>query len=213
MRWYFDYISPYAYLQSTRLAEFAGIEKVECVPVLFAGLLKHWGQLGPAEITPKREWTFKNIVWLAHRDGIALKLPPHHPFNPLPLLRLGIVLNNDIDVIQRLFRFVWVEGKVPQDESAFASLLAEYSVEKDTLQSDSVKSTLLANGQQALANGVFGVPTVERDQQLYWGYEATDMALAFAPGQIHSQSSEAGASLQQLMDEARNLPQGQGRKR
>ena len=53
--WYFDFVSPFAYLQF--MAEMPRLRErldVTCVPVLFAGLLKSWGQLGPAEIPPKR---------------------------------------------------------------------------------------------------------------------------------------------------------------
>ena len=177
MRWYFDYISPYAYLQSTRLAELNQLQNVECVPTLFAGLLNHWGNVGPAEIDPKRKWTFRDITWLAHRDNIELTLPEQHPFNPLPLLRLGIVHNNEISVVQRIFRFVWVDGHTPQNETAFSGLLEELNTKPAELRNDSVKKQLLSNGEQAIENGVFGVPMIEVDQELYWGYEATDRVI------------------------------------
>ena len=57
-------------------------------PVLFGALLKHWGHKGPAEIEPKRAWTYRHVLWLAHRHGIAMQMPAQHPFNPLALLRL-----------------------------------------------------------------------------------------------------------------------------
>ena len=133
MRWYFDYISPYAYLQSTRLHELEKQQPLECIPVLFAGLLDHWENIGPAEIQPKREWTFKNAAWLAHRDSIDLTMPAHHPFNPIPLLRLSIALGNEIDVVQRLFRFVWAEGHLPTETQAFEALLTAVSYTHLTL--------------------------------------------------------------------------------
>jgi len=178
MRWYFDYISPYAYLQSTRLNELTQLDSVECTPVLFAGLLKHWDTKGPAEVAPKRKWTFRDIAWLAHKDNIPLQLPPQHPFNPLPLLRLGIIHNNQIDVIQRLFRYVWAEGNSPQDDTAFAALLRELNTSAKDLQTDAVKAQLHKNGQLATDTGVFGVPTIEHQNELYWGYNATDMLIS-----------------------------------
>lgn len=211
MRWYFDYISPYAYLQSTRLQEFSAHEQVECIPVLFAGLLNYWDNVGPAEVAPKREWTFKNAVWLAHRDNIELTLPAHHPFNPLPLLRLGIALGNEIDVVQRLFRFVWVEGHLPTQTEAFESLLDELNVQSSALNSANIKSALHGNGEDAIERGLFGVPTIERQGELFWGYDATDMAKAHletgAPDK--HQSSWPAAEL----SAAAALPQGPGRKK
>ncbi|MCX7274029.1 MAG: DsbA family protein, partial [Burkholderiales bacterium] len=85
LNWYFDFISPYAYLQSTRLDDFSQDVLVKCHPVLFAGLLAHHGQKGPAEIAGKRTFTYEHVAWLAERNGIALRFPASHPFNPLPL--------------------------------------------------------------------------------------------------------------------------------
>lgn len=204
MRWYFDYISPYAYLQSTQLDALAEIEEVTCVPVLFAGLLEHWGNIGPAEIAPKRDWTFKNVVWLAHRDGIDLTMPSHHPFNPLPLLRLGIALGNEIEVVQRLFRFVWLEGHVPTESEAFASLLSELNVNEAALANPQVKSALIENGKLAQQNKVFGVPTIERNGELFWGYDSTEMIIA------HGEDSNWPGK---AMLAASKLPEGSGRLR
>jgi len=95
------------------------------------------------------------------------------------LLRLGIVHDNSIEVVQRLFRFVWAEGNLPQDEAAFASLLDELNTKPDILASSTVKQKLLENGRLAVSQGVFGVPTIEIDGELFWGYSATAMAESF----------------------------------
>lgn len=178
VRWYFDFISPYAYLQSTELNQFGDAGNIECVPVLFAGLLKHWDNIGPAEVAPKRDWTFKRIAYLAHRQKIPLTLPDYHPFNPLPLLRLSIAAGNDLQTVQRLFRYVWAEGKLPQGE-AFTALLNELSIEPARLQSQQVKDTLHSNGKTAASKGVFGVPSIEIDNEIFWGHDATAMAIDY----------------------------------
>ncbi len=179
MRWYFDYISPYAYLQSTQLKKLDSIEPVTCTPVLFAGLLNHWDNIGPAEIAPKRKWTFREIAWLAESDNIELTFPSSHPFNPLPLLRLGMIHNNEIDVVQRLFHFVWAQGNLPQDEEAFSALLDELGTNANELKNESLKKQLHANGELAIKQGVFGVPSLKIDNELFWGYHATYMATSY----------------------------------
>ena len=55
LTWYFDFISPFSYLQLCRFGELPKGTDIQHTPVLFAGLLGHWGQKGPAEIAPKRE--------------------------------------------------------------------------------------------------------------------------------------------------------------
>ena len=96
-KWYFDFVSPFAYLH---LPQFSGLPdelEVIPVPVLFSGLLKHWGQLGPAEIPPKRRFVYRYFKWNADRLDIPFKMPPRHPFNPLPSLRLCLAAGCELD--------------------------------------------------------------------------------------------------------------------
>ncbi len=201
--WYFDFISPYSYLQSAVLDRVAAHAQIRRRPVLFGGLLNHWGHLGPAEIPPKREWTFRHCVWLAHRHGIPMTMPTVHPFNPLPLLRLSIALGNTADVVNRLFRHVWVDGHVPSDQDAWLALLDELGVAESSLSADAVKDALRANGADALAAGVFGVPTAVVDGQTFWGFDATEMLLDYL--------NDAPIFASDAMKQADRLPQGPGR--
>src|SRR5262245_59561989 len=152
------------------------------VPVLLAGLLAHWGQLGPAEIAPKRSFTYRQVRWLARRTGIALNLPPSHPFNPLALLRLAIHLNAGTETVTRLFAFVWRDGKVPDDKAAFGELAVELGVTdiERAVSDEKIKQQLRVNTEQAIAAGVFGVPTLVVDDMLFWGRDSTQMACDYA---------------------------------
>src|SRR5882724_12306571 len=88
--WYFDLISPYSYLHLKQFHKLPADLEIEYLPVLFAGLLKHWEHKGPAEIPPKRIYMYRQLVWLAAHLGIPYSTPPAHPFNPLHALRLVI---------------------------------------------------------------------------------------------------------------------------
>jgi 2-hydroxychromene-2-carboxylate isomerase len=182
--WYFDFISPYAYLQSTQLGRFDALADVRIRPVLFAGLLGHFGQKGPAEIAPKRVHTYRDVVWRAHRDGIALTLPSSHPFNPLPLLRIHLALGGGRDLLARLFAWVWAEGHVPTELDAWNRLMTELGVDdwKTLTARAAVKEALRVHTDAAIARGVFGVPTFDIAGELYWGADCTDMALAALSG-------------------------------
>jgi len=201
-RWYFDYISPYSYRQNALLPRFDGLVHIERKPILFAALLDHHGQKGPAEIPSKKVQTFREVVWLAHRHGIALNLPPAHPFNPLPMLRLSIALGNDPEVVDALFRHVWVDGHLPTDEAAWYALCSRLGIdepEEEIARAD-VKDALRRNTQEAIAAGVFGVPTLAVDDQLFWGFGMTDAALAYLGGEPLFGSP--------LMLRAQSLPDG-----
>src|SRR6185369_2796719 len=111
--WYFDFVSPFAYLQSEQLASLGPRAELRYRPVLFAGLLAAHGQKGPAEMPGKREFTYRFVVWRAKELGITRKFPPEHPFNPLALLRLAHACDCRPDVVHAIFRFVWRDGRMP----------------------------------------------------------------------------------------------------
>jgi len=180
---------------------------VVCKPVLFAGLLEHWGQLGPAEIPPKRAFTYRYTVWRARQLGLPVKLPAAHPFNPLPLLRLSLVAGPSLDVVLRLFRFVWSEGCLHDDEPAWTALLAQLEVQDapQRLNDADIKAALRRNGEEAIEQGVFGVPTAVVDGELFWGADSTQMLLDYLDGNPVFDSED--------MRRASALPVGQARHR
>ncbi len=159
IHWYFDFISPYAWLQSTQLEGLRTRAEVICTPVLFAGLLKHWGQKGPAEMATKRTYTYQQVAWYAQREGLKLSWPLRHPFNPLPLLRLCAFLGSTPKVVDRLFAFVWRDGHLPDEQAPWEALLDELGVKPADLQSAAVKDQIRLNTEAAIARGLFGVPS------------------------------------------------------
>jgi 2-hydroxychromene-2-carboxylate isomerase len=176
--WYFDFVSPFAYLQSERLATFAPRLSIRYRPVLFAALLTHLGHKGPAEIPAKRAFTYRHVLWQAKAHGIPLKFPHEHPFNPLPLLRLAIACDSAPHAVQRIFRFVWRDGRLPDLPIEWAELTQDLGLpDADARIADpAVKDELRRNTDEAISRGVFGVPTLAIGAELFWGADATDMA-------------------------------------
>ncbi|HET6599612.1 MAG TPA: DsbA family protein, partial [Burkholderiaceae bacterium] len=129
LSFWFDPISPFAYLAFERLPQV--LEGLSCEvryrPVLFAGLLQHWGQKGPAEIEPKRAWTFRHVHWLAQQHGIEMDTPAQHPFNPLALLRLLLACAPEGGTPSRytcetVLHHVWRGGADATDAGRIAAL-------------------------------------------------------------------------------------------
>ena len=176
--WYFDFVSPFAYLQSEQLASLAPRVSIRYRPVLFAGLLSANGQKGPAEISAKRAFTYRFCLWRAKQLGVPLRFPPEHPFNPLPLLRLAIACDSTADAVHRIFRFVWRDGRLPDLPIEWAELATLLGVpDADArISTPEVKDELKANTDAAIARGVFGVPTLVMGSELFWGADATAMA-------------------------------------
>jgi 2-hydroxychromene-2-carboxylate isomerase len=200
---YLDFISPYAYLAFEKLPEalMGHSCSVTYKPILFAGLLKHHGQLGPAEIAPKRDWTYRQVLWQAQRHGVDLQMPASHPFNPLPLLRLAVAcgaqgLPNRY-VCETLFKHVWLGGADAADAQRLQALTEQLAPARD-VHSDEVKAQLKAHTEEALAHGVFGVPTFEVDGKLFWGFDALPMLQDYLAGEPWFDTQwEAAASVAQ----------------
>jgi len=190
---WFDPISPFAYLAFEQLPQALEGLSVEVTyqPVLFAGLLKHWGQKGPAEIEPKRAWTFRHVHWLAQHHGIALQTPAQHPFNPLAHLRLLLASapvggTPNRRACEAVLRHIWNGGFDANDASRMASLAQQLARELEPRiapDDASVKQALKDSTAEALARGVFGVPTIEVDGRLFWGLDALPMIAGHLRGE------------------------------
>lgn len=184
LSFWFDPISPYAYLAFERLPQvLEGVSySVDYRPVLFAGLLQHFDHKGPAEIGPKRAWTYRDVAWRAQVQGLPLDMPVAHPFNPLPLLRLSLACARpggtpNRRVVEALFHHVWRGGQDAASPERLARLRETLAPERDP-DSAEVKAELRAAGHEALAQGVFGVPTVVCEGRAFWGDDALPMLRA-----------------------------------
>jgi 2-hydroxychromene-2-carboxylate isomerase len=193
LTFYFDPVSPYAALAFEALPEALAGHSVEVVyrPILFAALLQALGQKGPAEIESKRRWTFRQVAWLAHTQGVVLDPPAQHPFNPLPLLRLAWACAapegqpGDTPgrwVVEQLFHHVWRGAGADANDAARLATLAGRLAPAQDPASEAVKQRLRSETETALALGVFGVPTIELDGRLFWGQDALPMLRAALSG-------------------------------
>ena len=177
--WYFDFISPFAYIGLHRLKELPADVSIEYRPVLFAGLLSHWGQKGPAELPTKRRYTYRVSHWTATRLGLPFRYPAAHPFNPLHHLRLAIACGSKPEAVRKIFDSIWTTGEDASDQMRFSALCKELGVTMDTLGSTGIKETLRKNTEEATARGVFGVPTIEVGGELFWGADSIEFLKDF----------------------------------
>lgn len=177
--WYFDFVSPFAYICLHRLKELPQDVRIEYRPVLFAGLLGHWGQKGPAEIASKRRYTYRWCNWWAKRLGIPFRFPAGHPFNPLQHLRLSIACGSTPEAVRKIFDSLWTGGDDAASPLAFGTLSRTLGIDPMQLGAEEIKNALRSNTEQAAARGVFGVPTFEVDGELFWGADSIEFLNAF----------------------------------
>jgi len=212
IQFYFDYISSNAYLAWVELPKLAaryGVD-VEPVPVLFAGLLEAHGQLGPAEVRPKALWMFRNNLRKAALLGIELRPPRFHPFNPLLSLRISSLDLPDEQrnaLISLLFEGVWVREQHVSEPETVAALASEAGLDGTALvaeaQAAPAKGRLRQQTDDAIARGVFGVPTMIVGDELFWGYDDLPYLEMLLAGKDPLDASKAGEWMREPRASAR----------
>ena len=187
LTWYFDVISPFAYL-ALPAVEVMG-PRVTLRPIVFGAVLSHRGQLGPAEIAPKRTHTYRLCQFLAEQAGAPFRFPPQHPFRSLDALRLLAALDGEPGAVRTTFDFIWAEGRDPSDPAERTALCTRLGIgDPDAfIAAQDAKLRLRAWTDEAIAAGVFGVPTLAVGSELFWGLDAMPLAAAVLndPGLLH----------------------------
>lgn len=206
IKWYFDFISPFAYLQMAQFSHLPKNIKLKPIPVVFGGLLAHWGQLGPAEISPKRKFVYRFFQWKADSLGVPFKMPPSHPYNPLSSLRLCIAAGSKIEDVQVIYNVIYGKGIQPDSEEGLGMMAQELNIKnpEEAINNINVKEKLKQNTENAIKDGVFGVPTFVVEDELFWGGDATDMMLDFLSNSALFETSE--------MKRISEMPMGKTRK-
>jgi len=171
MELFLDFISPYAYLAAESVFD----PNTKLTPILLAALLNHNGQKGPAEIPDKRRYTFKHVSRLAHDAGLRIQPPPAHPFNPLLPLRVATLRP---DLILPIFRQCWRDGQAIDTPESLAGLCPAELLAR----AGEAKQALRENTERALRLGVFGVPSLDIDGEIFWGFDSFPHARAYLEG-------------------------------
>ena len=174
LRWYFDFVSPFAYLHWQQLKALPQFKSIVPVPIAFGAVLHHLGNLGPAEIPAKRVFTYRQALWQARSAGVTLRFPPGHPFNPLAALRLCLAAGATHETVDLLFHWIWRDGHAGDSAAALAlpGAMLDIANVAAAISEPSVKEALRRNTDAALAAGVFGVPTLAIGSELFWGNDA-----------------------------------------
>lgn len=214
---YFDFISPYAWLGLMKAHDFAKVHGIRWLPrpVVYAALLSGSGLVGPAESASKRRYTFMDAARLADGAGLELIGPPGHPFRSLEALRVQFLFQESekaLELAITLAQACWALGKDLTDLVVLKDLVASLGLDSESLEArikaNSVKDGLRQQTEDALTLGVFGVPTYIYEDELFWGQDRLPQLsarLRGRPGPSLSRLSEA-LSRPYLVDRRKEKP-------
>ena len=180
---YFDFGSLNAYLAWRLLPEIEQRTgaRFEQVPVLLGGIFKATGNRSPVEayagVPAKLAYEFREIDRFIARHGFDdFRMNPHFPVNTLTLMR-GAVAADEMELFEAyvaaIFHYMWEDPRKLDDPEVLEAALEEAGLPAEDLLAltgdQAVKDRLIANTQEALAQGVFGLPSFIVGGELYFG--------------------------------------------
>lgn len=200
---YFDFISPYAYLASCRLPSIA--EKygyaINYIPIDLTAAKLAAGNTGPAsaQIPPKLRYATADLMRWAKKYGVPFALftkksgasggePPGKVELPKELLdssraNKAVYFARDNgrerEYIELMFRNTFGAGALVGDDNVLRATINELGWDADAVftfvHSENAARTYEEANNAAQARGVFGVPTMIVDEEMWWGNDRLDM--------------------------------------
>lgn len=185
IEFYFDLGSPSAYLAYTQLPAIAAEAhaEIDWRPVLLGGILQASGNASPIQVPAKGRYLMTDLARFARRYGVELNFNPHFPINTLRLMRAvtGLQMHRPeefLPCVDALYEAMWVDGRDLGDDAAVTEVLATAGLAPEGIlelaERDDVKARLREQTEAAVARGLFGVPTMFVDDQMFFGQDRLD---------------------------------------
>jgi 2-hydroxychromene-2-carboxylate isomerase len=187
---YFDLGSPYAWLTAERISGLftdAELEQPEWQPILLGGLFKHFGRDSWAN-GPGREEGIAEVERRAAEYGLPrIAWPEPWPGNTLAAMRAATFAKQtgrSVSFALAAFRQAFAAGRDLSETdnvllAAAACELHPNAVIK-AVQTEAVKGALREATERAAALGVIGVPSIAVGEEVFWGDDRVEEAVAAA---------------------------------
>ncbi len=188
--WY-DFASTYSYPAAMRVERLAAAAGVGLVwrPFLLGPIFgsQGWND-SPFNIYPvKGRYMWRDLTRICEADGLALSEPVSFPQNGLKAARLvlfGVEEGWAADFTRAVYRANFAEQKDISNEAVLAGLLQGLGLDAAGLTARSNapenKARLKAQSDEAAARGLFGAPSFTVGDELFWGNDRLEQAVAWA---------------------------------
>ncbi len=192
LEFWYEFGSTYSYpaaMRIERLAQEAGVS-VRYRPFLLGPILKDQGlNDSPFNIfAAKGRYMWRDLARVCDAEGLALKLPPAcFPQNGLKAARLALVGEGEgwtRPFSRAVFAANFAEQKDISDEGTLGAILATLGVDADAALAEAntlpIKDRLKQQTGEAARRGIFGAPSFTIGDELFWGNDRLEAALAWA---------------------------------
>jgi len=179
----FDFGSPNAYLAYKALPPV--LERTGCelniIPCLLGGIFKATNNQAPwmafANVPHKLDYERLEMMrFIKHHNLVDFKLNPHFPVNTLILMRGAIAAQIDGTLsgyVETGLKAMWEDGLKMDDPEVFATCFTKTGFDGQALlaqtQNPYIKAKLIANTQEAVTRGCFGIPTFFVGTDMFFG--------------------------------------------
>ena len=179
---YFDIISPYAYIAYKKILKIKDIN-FKLKPILLGGLHNLAGITAPAFNKYKMKNMQNDCELVAKKNNISFKWNSKFPINSLNIMRgyLCVKDNKKEEYLNNFFEAYWKEDQDLSNEENIKILLKKLKIDEhdffNLVKSQDTKDKLKQFTQEAFEKEVFGAPTFIVNNKIFWGQDRLEYAL------------------------------------
>ena len=179
---YFDIISPYAYIAYKKILKIKDIN-FKLKPILLGGLHNLAGITAPAFNKYKMKNMQNDCELVAKKNNISFKWNSKFPINSLNIMRGYLYIENSKkeEYLNSFFEAYWKEDIDLSNEENIKILLKKLKIDENdffnSIVNQDIKDKLKELTQEAFKKEVFGAPTFIVNNKIFWGQDRLEYAL------------------------------------
>jgi 2-hydroxychromene-2-carboxylate isomerase len=181
LEFFYDFVSPYSYLASTRVERLASRTgaTLRWRPFLLGGVLKATGNRAPIEVAAKGRHMLTDLERWSRRLGVPLHFPAPFPFSSILALRTAFAAETAgklVPFTHAVYRAAWADGRDIANPEVLAAVASEAGLDGAALvaAAPQYKEALMKQTQEAIDRGAFGAPACFVGEELFIGNDRLD---------------------------------------
>ncbi len=179
---YFDIISPYAYIAHQKILKYKNII-FNYKPIYLAGLHKLAGIDSPVFNKYKLRNNINDCNLVSEKNNINFKWNSNFPINSLNIMRGYLCIKEDKqnDYLNCFFDAYWKDNQDLSNIENISKLLRKLNIDNDkffiSIKKQSSKDKLKNLTSEAFQKEVFGAPTFIINNKIFWGQDRLEYAI------------------------------------